>query len=323
MNILICFVFNETQTSSSIQNSVILSFKLVRLLNKSEEMAGKRSTRLTANLLKRVDFNQNSGSNKKPRIASSSNTFELVMIRGANCRFCSFMATIPELVDKHVAENHPGESKKYFVLKSLQSSSSPENCGVITSCSQCQYRTTDLKCLIEHKRDKHRAGSNSPQKKDYTTINTNGNISSIKSERQRRKESNMDLLCLKKLAKNPYWTARPELNRRRFKCQRCIQSFDSRVDLRTHVHQTNSGHRLFVCLICLERYESKSCLIHHLGHDHLPQHLRCVLCHEPKEHCIQSHTDYIYSTKEKNYNCPVCDKSFCKQTSLKRHLGKY
>ncbi len=281
-------------------------------------MAGQRSTKLTSNPLKRVDFNQNSGSNKKSRITRSSVRFELVMIRGANCRFCSFMATSPDLVDKHVADNHPGESKKYFVLKSLKGSSSPDDSG-FSSCSQCQYRTDNLNCLIEHKREKH---SSAIENDVHNNNNNNDNTKRIKNERQRRKESNMDLLCLKKLANNPYWTTRPELNRRRFKCQRCIQSFDSRVDLRTHVHQTNSGQRLFVCLVCLERYDSKSSLIHHLGHDHLPEHLRCVLCHEPKEHCVQTHTDYIYSTKEKSYFCPVCNLSFCKQSSLKRHLGK-
>ena len=209
----------------------------------------------------------------------NTSQLSLVVLKGLKCSFCKFWATVPDLVDDHVAQSHPEQSKKYFVLKSLKSKK---------------------------------------QKSKSNNINSNNNNSKVD-----RREQNLDLNCLKKLYKSEYWRSKPETKRNKFKCHRCIRSFGTRTDLHNHTKETKSLRNLFFCQICGERFESRFDLVHHLGHDHHPDQLRCRLCGQPNEYCVDNHTDYIFNVKDKNYDCPVCEKQFSKLSSLKKHMAGY
>ncbi len=227
-----------------------------------------------------------------------SKQFGLVVLRGDKCSFCSFWATVPELVDAHVSLSHPEQTKRYFVLKSLKSK--PKSVNINSN----------------HNNNKNNNNNNNNNDNNKNNINNNNN--------NNRSEQNMDLMCLKKLSKSQYWKTRPESsNRRRHKCHRCIQSFDARKDYHRHLHQTESPENLFVCQICRERFESRPSLVRHLGHDHHPDQLRCQVCRRPTESCVDKHADYLYSVQDKIYDCPVCEIQFRKKSSLKKHMRGY
>jgi hypothetical protein len=175
-------------------------------------------------------------------------------------------------------------------------------------CNFCQTRLANESLLDDHIASEHQGRVKKVRKRPTKTVH--------------RLAENMDLINLKLVYKNEYWlsTVQPDLKQKRFKCLRCIQTFDSRKDLHRHMDQSKSPENLFVCQICQERSGSKEDLIYHISHHHLPKHLRCQLCRHLTEYCTVKHLDYIYSTLDNNFDCTVCFKDFGKLSDLKLHL---
>jgi hypothetical protein len=207
-----------------------------------------------------------------------------------------------------VLESHPNETKKYFVIKSLVNSnqrstrSRSQNNNIVEnlalSCSSEEIAAT-------------------------TSLPSNKKASTNKKEKKGKKKATavtLDLLCEKKLSKSSFWRNHEASSpSKKFKCQKCVQTFASREEVRQHVLDTNSPERQVVCQICQHRLESREDLSKHLGQDHVPRHLRCGLCREPTEYCLSNHIDYIFSSKEKNFDCVICDKTFNRMTALRNH----
>lgn len=143
----------------------------------------------------------------------------------------------------------------------------------------------------------------------------------------------------------------PQLNMF-FKCDKCPRSFSKRMDLMRHssVHDEQRG---FVCNICEKWFSNKSNFIRH-GRIHtgekpypcqycqkrfaqvanLNRHtmlhtgnkpFKCEICNKEftqrdslKVHMRQHSTSNSYEIQQ--YYCPLCEKGFCHQSGLSRHL---
>ena len=132
---------------------------------------------------------------------------------------------------------------------------------------------------------------------------------------------NLELMRDKKLSKSSFWRNQRNCSSKRFQCDKCIQSFNNKDHYRAHVLDTNTPARQHVCQICKHRFETRVDLSKHLGEDHVPEHLRCTLCGKVRECCItnSNHIDYIYSLKDKSFDCGFCLKTFYRFSALRKH----
>ena len=78
---------------------------------------------------------------------------------------------------------------------------------------------------------------------------------------------------------------------RRFKCNICCKSFDSKQSVTSHLYQ-HTTEKSFKCNICAKSFQKKS---------HLTRHLRI-------------------HNNEKPFKCNICNKSFSQKSHLTRHL---
>lgn len=177
-------------------------------------------------------------------------------------------------------------------------------------CEVCNFWTTSVHLLADH----------------YTTQHFDQKV--LRDEKRKKRKTkvvprlaeNTDLINLKLAYKNDYWASSKNDLELKFKCLRCLESFETREERHRHVEDSKSPDNIFVCQICQERKASKEDLCHHIGFRHDPKQLRCQLCRKLTEYCVTNHQDYIYNIKDKNYDCAVCPKEFCKLSGLKRHL---
>ena len=182
-------------------------------------------------------------------------------------------------------------------------------------CTICNFRTTSEHLLDDHYTTEH---------SDEKVLHEKRRKSFEDRKRQRkavpRLAENADLVNLKLVHKNEYWSRQNSEADLKFKCLRCLESFDTREERSRHMEDANSPDNSYVCLICKERKASKEDLARHISFKHHPKRLRCFLCRKLTEYCIPNHQDYIYSVYDKDYDCSVCHKTFRKQTALKQHL---
>ena len=138
-----------------------------------------------------------------------------------------------------------------------------------------------------------------------------------------RLAENVNLINLNLVHLNGYWkmTRSSQLKKKKYECNRCLLSFGTIEELNQHIDESFAPENFFVCMVCQERKPTKEDLNHHIGYHHVPKLLRCMLCKKLTEYCIAKHQDYIYSIKDKNYDCVVCSKEFCTLRGFKRHLG--
>ena len=293
-----------------------------------------------------------------PTQAHRKSNSRLQRLSGEKCPFCLFFASSQKLVDAHLSECHPKEIKNLSVIKALrrttrsshtnnnsedssselmkpsptritrQSSlmnisnmsdetSEPNDCKPPTPRTIRKRKRSSLQSSIS---DADSMSSKSDQLTDHDSAHLN-----IKGKTKLALK--LELLRDKKLSKSSFWRSQRDCPSKRFQCDKCVQSFNNKDHYRAHVLDTNSPARQFVCQICKHRFETRVDLSKHLGEDHVPEHLRCSLCGKVRECCISTnhintnsnHIDYIYSIKEKNFDCGFCLKTFYRFSALRNH----
>ena len=103
-------------------------------------------------------------------------------------------------------------------------------------------------------------------------------------------------------------------NERPYKCKECDADYMKADDLKTHMMRHNDSFP-FRCDICDKGFRYSSGLKRHIeSHE---REYRCRECNEvfPREHQLKEHS--YRHTGIWPYTCPICDKIFLVESSLK------
>jgi uncharacterized Zn-finger protein len=80
----------------------------------------------------------------------------------------------------------------------------------------------------------------------------------------------------------------------------------------------------YACKLCNVKKFSQHSLTRHIQYKHsgLPP-VHCDVCNKAFNHKKYLQQHYVIHTKEKNYKCPCCEKSFAINHVLKSHVKKF